>query len=71
MLALWRPVSSAARPVNDSLECCSGLTSVSGPLWDQRVRSCFARPVRATNASGQRDFSGFECLMDLFEGVRL
>jgi hypothetical protein len=70
-LALWRPVSSAARPVAGSLECGSGLTSASGPLWDQRVRSCFARPVRATSASGQRDFSGFECLTAIFEGVRL
>jgi hypothetical protein len=41
-LALWRPVSSPARPVGDSLERCSGLTSASGPLRDQRVRSGFA-----------------------------
>jgi hypothetical protein len=32
---------------------CSGLTSASGPLWDQRVRSYFARPVRTTSASGR------------------
>jgi hypothetical protein len=42
----------------------------------QRVRSVMglARPVElrgATSASGQRDFSCFECLMALFEGVRL
>jgi hypothetical protein len=36
-LALWRLVSSAARPVDDSLERCSGLTRASGPLRDQRV----------------------------------
>jgi hypothetical protein len=29
---------------------CSGLTSVSGPLRDQRVRSSFARPVVAWSA---------------------
>jgi hypothetical protein len=50
-----RPVSSAARPDADSLERCSGLTSVSGQLWDQHVRSSFVRPVCATSASGQRD----------------
>jgi hypothetical protein len=32
---------------------CSGLTSASGPLWDQRIWSYFARPVRVTSASGQ------------------
>jgi hypothetical protein len=31
---------------------CSGLTSASGPLRDQRVRSSFTRPVVATSASG-------------------
>jgi hypothetical protein len=67
-LVLWRPVSSAARPVADSLERCSGLTSASGPLRDQCVRSSFARPVRA---SGQRDCSCFKCLIAIFEGVRL
>jgi hypothetical protein len=29
-LTLWRPVSSAARSAADSLERCSGLTSVFG-----------------------------------------
>jgi hypothetical protein len=52
-LALWRPVNSAARPVADLLVRCSGLTSVSGPLRDQRVWSSFARPVIAWNASGR------------------
>jgi hypothetical protein len=52
-LALWRPVSSAARPVDVSLERGSGLTSASSPLWDQRVWSYFACPVRATSASGR------------------
>jgi hypothetical protein len=52
-LTLWRPVSSVARPVAVSLVHGLGLTSASGPLWDQRVRSYFARPVRATSASGQ------------------
>jgi hypothetical protein len=70
-LTLWRSVSSAARPVAGSLERGSGLTSASGPLRDQHIRSCFARPVRATSAFGQRDFSGFECLTAIFEGVRL
>jgi hypothetical protein len=70
-LALWHPVRLAARPVADSLERCSGLTSASGPLRDQRVRSIFARPVRATSASSQRDYSYFECLTAIFEGVRL
>jgi hypothetical protein len=32
---------------------CSGLTSASGPLRDQRVRSSFVRPVHATSTSGQ------------------
>jgi hypothetical protein len=40
-----RSVSSAARPVADSLERCSGLTSAFGQLQDQCVRSSFARPV--------------------------
>jgi hypothetical protein len=31
--------------------CCSGLTSTSGPLRDQRVRSSFARPVVAWSTS--------------------
>jgi hypothetical protein len=82
-LTLWRPVSSATRPVAVSLERCSGLSSASGPLRDQRVwsvmgqrvRSSYAvrlaHPVRATSASGQRDFSCFKCLTSLFEGVRL
>jgi hypothetical protein len=70
-LALWCPVSSAARPVAVSLERCSGLTSASGPLREQRVRSSFARPVCATSASGQRDCSCFKFLMAIFEGVRL
>jgi hypothetical protein len=53
-LALWRPVSSAARPIAVSLERGSGLTSASGPLRDQRIRSYFARPVRyGTSASGR------------------
>jgi hypothetical protein len=34
MLALYLPVNSPARLVADSLERCSGLTSVSGPLQD-------------------------------------
>jgi hypothetical protein len=33
--------------------CCSGLTSASGPLRDQRVRSSFARSVVAWSASGR------------------
>jgi hypothetical protein len=70
-LALWRPVRLASRPVAVSLERCSGWTSASGQLWDQCIRSSFARPVRATSASGQRDCSCFECLTALFEGVRL
>jgi hypothetical protein len=49
-LALWRPVRAIACPVTASLERCSGLTSASGPLRDQRVRSSFARPVSATSA---------------------
>jgi hypothetical protein len=32
---------------------CSGLTSASGPLWDQRVRSSFARPVVAVAKPGK------------------
>jgi hypothetical protein len=32
---------------------CSGLTSASGPLRDQRVRSIFARPVVVWSASGR------------------
>jgi hypothetical protein len=52
-LALWRPVSSAARPVAVSVERCSGLTSAFGPLWDQRVWSYFTRPICTTSASGQ------------------
>jgi hypothetical protein len=32
---------------------CSGLTSVSGPLRDQRVRSSFVRPVIAWSTSGR------------------
>jgi hypothetical protein len=52
---ITRPVSSAARSVADSLERCSGLTSASGQLRDQHVRSSFARPVCATSASSQRD----------------
>jgi hypothetical protein len=43
--ALWRPVSSPARPVAVSFERCSGLTSASGHSRDQRVRSFIARPV--------------------------
>jgi hypothetical protein len=43
--------------------------------WDRHVRSSYAarpaRPVRATNASGQRDCSVFKCLTALLEGVRL
>jgi hypothetical protein len=85
-LALWRPVRLAARPVADSLECCSGLTSASGRLRDQRVRSIQparpvmlrawvvyapARPISLTSVSGQRDCSVFECLTTIFEGVRL
>jgi hypothetical protein len=35
------------------VERCSGLTSASGPLRDQRVRSILARPVHATSASGR------------------
>jgi hypothetical protein len=31
---------------------CSGLTSAFGLLRDQRIRSYFARPVRATSVSG-------------------
>jgi hypothetical protein len=65
-LALWHPVSSAARPVAVSLERCSGLSSASGPLRDQRVLLSparlasygSARPVElcgATSASGPRD----------------
>jgi hypothetical protein len=46
-LALWRPVSSVARPVVDSLERCSGLTSVPGRA--SRVRS--ARPARPVSAA--------------------
>jgi hypothetical protein len=50
----------------------------SGPR-DERVRLVLrgvgavrsARPVNATSASSQRDYSCFECLMDIFEGVRL
>jgi hypothetical protein len=52
-LVLWRPVNSAACPVTDLLEHCSGLTSASGLLRDQRVRSSFARSVRTTSASGR------------------
>jgi hypothetical protein len=52
-LALWRPISSAARPVDVSSEHGSGLTSVSSPLQDQRARSYFACSVRATSASGR------------------
>jgi hypothetical protein len=52
-LALWRPVSSTARPVDVSVERCSGLTCASGPLRDQRVRSYFACLVRATSVSSQ------------------
>jgi hypothetical protein len=70
-LALWRLVRLTACPVTVSLERCSGLTSASGPLRDQHVRSCFARRVRATSASGQCDYSVFKCLMALFEGVCL
>jgi hypothetical protein len=52
-LVQWRPVSSAARLVAVLLERSSDLTSVSGPLRDQRVRSYFACPVHVTSASGQ------------------
>jgi hypothetical protein len=52
-LALWCPVSSAMCPIAISLECATGMTSASGPLRDQRVRSYFARLVRATSASSQ------------------
>jgi hypothetical protein len=52
-LVLWRPVSSAARPVAVSLERGSGLTSVSDPLRDQRVRSYFTCPVRSTSVFGR------------------
>jgi hypothetical protein len=49
--ALWRPVRHAARPVTVLLEHCSSLTSASGPLRVQRVRSAqLARPVSATTA---------------------
>jgi hypothetical protein len=70
-LALWRPVRLAVRPVTNSLERDLGLTTVSGPLRDQRVRSSFARLVCATSASGQRDCSCFKCLTAIFEGVCL
>jgi hypothetical protein len=52
-LALWHPVSSAARPVDVSLERGSGMTSTFGPLRDQRVWSYFARPVCTTSAFGR------------------
>jgi hypothetical protein len=52
-LALWRPVSSAARPVTASLEHGLCLTSAFGPLRDQRARSILARPVHATSVSGR------------------
>jgi hypothetical protein len=52
MRALWRPVSSPARPVPVSLEHDSDLTSASGQLQDRRVRSIPACPVVATSASG-------------------
>jgi hypothetical protein len=57
-LALWRSVWLAARSVAVSLECCSGLTSVSGPLRDLRVRSSFARPVNSTSVSGRASRMG-------------
>jgi hypothetical protein len=77
-LALWRSVSSAARPVTVSLERCSGLTSASGLLRDQRVRSSLARPdvyglVRpvelrsATSASGPHDQRVRSARLQLFQ----
>jgi hypothetical protein len=57
-LALWRPMRLAARPVAVSLERCSGLTSASGQLRDQRVRSSVARPVNSTSASGRASRMG-------------
>jgi hypothetical protein len=56
-LSLWRLVRLIVRLVAVSLERCSDLTSASGQLQDQRIRSSFARPVCATSASGQRDYS--------------
>jgi hypothetical protein len=52
-LALWRPVSYAACSVTILLERCSGLTSASGQLRDQHVRSSLARPIHATSVSGR------------------
>jgi hypothetical protein len=57
-LALWRPVLLTARPVADSLKCYSDLTSVSGQLRDQRVRSSFARLVNSLSASSRASRMG-------------
>jgi hypothetical protein len=64
-----RPVSSAAHPVADSLECCSGLINASGQgparpvklhasgLCDQRVRSARLLLNLVPNSSIQRGTS--------------
>jgi hypothetical protein len=56
-LALWRPVRLAACPVAVLLERCSGLTSASGPLRDQRVRSARLQQFQLTNGYIRRGTS--------------
>jgi hypothetical protein len=53
-LALWRPIHLTARPVTSSLESYSDLTSASGQLQDQRIRSSFACPVCTTSATAAK-----------------